>query len=98
MYSILAPHDPVQTVDKTDRDDWVALTELPLNEEAIVCRITASDPIRSRLFSLGCLKGARIKLKGHTLSRHTYKIEIDGTNLGLRVEEARTILVRRGES
>jgi len=69
------------------------VSQLKLNETAVVRKVTAREPLRSRLLGLGIIRGARIRLKAHTLSKQTWKIEIDSTNVALRNDEAACILL-----
>ena len=69
------------------------LTDLKQDQKATVQKISAPEPLRSRLLGLGVLKGAHVQLKNYTLKKRTYEVEIDRTNIALREEEAQGILV-----
>ncbi|HKK46460.1 MAG TPA: FeoA family protein, partial [Balneolaceae bacterium] len=74
------------------------VTQLKENEIAVVRKITAPEPLRSRLLGLGIIRGAHVRLKTHTLTKQTWEIEIDSTNVALRNEEAAQIQLREQSS
>jgi len=71
------------------------LTDLKIGDEAVIKKILAKDPIKSRLFAMGIAKGAHIKLLDHTLSKQTWEIDVEGTRVALRDEEANQIEVEQ---
>jgi len=70
------------------------ITDLKENQSARVYKITAPEPLRSRLLGMGILKGAEVLLKNYTFSKKTYEVEIGRTNVALREEEAKGILIK----
>jgi ferrous iron transport protein A len=71
------------------------LTELKQGEEAVIVNIDANSELRNRLLSFGLAAGERLSVKGHSLAKQTIEIEIDGTLIALRREEADKIEVKR---
>ena len=69
------------------------ISDLKIDEEAIVAKVIAKEPVKGRLLSMGIVKGAKIKVVAHTLARQTWDILSDNTKVALREEEARYILV-----
>ncbi len=69
------------------------ISDLKIDEEAIVAKMIAKEPVKGRLLSMGIVKGAKIKVVAHTLARQTWDILSDNTKVALREEEARCILV-----
>jgi len=67
------------------------LNELGLEKEAIVKKVHAKDPLKSRLFAFGIAKGQKIKMLKHTLAKNTFEIEVNNTKVALRDEEAKEI-------
>jgi len=73
----------------------VKLTELKKGERALIRRVDADPELRSRLHSFGVIPGEELTLKGCSLGRKTMEIEIDGTLIALRREEAEKIQVEK---
>ena len=69
------------------------VSQMSIGEEGIIKKITAKEPIRGRLSAMGIAKGNRIKLLDHTLKKQTWEIDVEGTRVALRKEEADSILV-----
>lgn len=69
------------------------VSQMSIGEEGIIKKITAEEPIRGRLSAMGIAKGNRIKLLDHTLKKQTWEIDVEGTRVALRKEEADAILV-----
>ncbi|BAF69917.1 FeoA family protein [Nitratiruptor sp. SB155-2] len=69
------------------------LTDMKISQEGIIKKVTAQEPIRGRLFAMGITKGNRIKLLDHTLKKQTWEVEVEGTRVALRDEEAKAIEV-----
>lgn len=61
------------------------------NQKYSVILVTAPEPIRSRLNAIGFSKGSSITVLDFTLHKQTYKIEVDGTKVAIRKEEATKI-------
>ncbi len=71
------------------------LTDLKIGDEAIIKKIHAKEPVKSRLFAMGIAKGNRIKLLDHTLKKQTWEIDVQGTRVALRQEEAESVEVAK---
>ncbi len=69
------------------------ISDLKIGDRAIVKKITAREPIKGRLFAMGIVKGAKIKILKHTLAKQTWDIMSNDTKVGLREEEADNIIV-----
>ncbi len=69
------------------------LYELTVGDVAKILKITATDPLKSRLYSLGLNKGEIIRVLAHTLVKNTYAIEVNSARIALRSEEAKMIIV-----
>lgn len=68
---------------------------MKIGDEAVIKKVTAEEPIRSRLYAMGITRGNRIKLLDHTLKKQTWEVEIEGTRVALRDEEAKSIEVEK---
>lgn len=68
---------------------------MKIGDEAIIKKIKADDVIKARLVSMGIAKGNRIKLLDHTLQKQTWEVDVEGTRVALRKEEAQAIEVER---
>ncbi|MCF6174091.1 MAG: ferrous iron transport protein A [Campylobacteraceae bacterium] len=70
------------------------ISDLKIDEEAIVQKILAKEPVKGRLLSMGIVKGAKVKVVAHTLARQTWDILSNNTKVALREEEAHSIVVK----
>jgi len=73
----------------------MVLSELQKGDMANIIRINAESTLRSRLNSFGVMRGESLKVKGCSLAKRTMEIEIEGTLLALREEEAKKIEVEK---
>ena len=71
------------------------LNELSMGDEAIIKKIRAKEPLKSKLLSMGITRGEKIKVLKHTLAKNTFDIEVANTNVALREEEAQQIEVEK---
>ncbi|BCD68022.1 FeoA family protein [Nitratiruptor sp. YY09-18] len=70
------------------------LTEMKIGDEGVIERISAPEPIKGRLLAMGIAKNNKIKLLDHTLKKQTWEVDVEGTRVALRDEEARGIEVK----
>jgi Fe2+ transport system protein FeoA len=75
------------------KGEKMSLDEMKIGEVGIIKKITATEPLKSRLFSLGIVKGEKIKLLKHTIAKNTYEVEVNKSKIALRSEEAKMIIV-----
>lgn len=73
------------------------LTELRKGDRGTIVRIQADPELRNRLHSFGIIPGEELEVKGCSLARQTMEIDVDGTLIALRKEEADKIEVRKEE-
>ena len=73
------------------------LTELRKGDRGTIVRIQADPELRNRLHSFGIIPGEELVVKGCSLARQTMEIDVDGTLIALRKEEAEKIEVRKEE-
>ena len=71
------------------------LSELGIGDEGIITKIHAKEPLKSKLLSMGFVKGEKVKVLKHTLVKNTFDIDVANTNVALREEEAREIEVKK---
>ncbi len=71
----------------------MSVVDMKIGEEGIIKKVSAPEPIKSRLFAMGVAKGNRIKLLDHTLKKETWEVDVEGTRVALRREEAEGIEV-----
>ncbi|WP_281951042.1 FeoA family protein [Nitrosophilus kaiyonis] len=69
------------------------VSQMNIGDEAVIKKITAKEPIKGRLSAMGITKGNRIKLLDYTLKKQTWEVDVEGTRVALRKEEADSILV-----
>lgn len=73
----------------------MGLDELLIGEEANILKITAVEPFKSRLFSLGLNSGERVKVLAYTLAKNTFEVEVNNAKIALRAEEAEMVSVKK---
>ncbi len=73
----------------------IKVSDLNINDEAIVQKIVALEPVKGRLQAMGIVKNAKIKVMEHTLKKQTWDILSGNTKIALRGEEASGILVKK---
>ncbi len=71
------------------------ITDLKIGEEATITKVKALEPIRGRLYAMGIAKGNKIRLLDHTLKKQTWEVDVEGTRVALRDEEARAVEVEK---
>jgi ferrous iron transport protein A len=69
------------------------LNELKKSELATILKIDGSQDFRKRLFSFGLTKGSQILVKECSIGKQNIEIEVSGTLVALRSEEAKLIEV-----
>ncbi len=69
------------------------LSEMKKGEKALIKDITADTELKNRLLSFGIGRGEELEVKGCSLAKQTIEIDIDGTLIALRKEEADRIQV-----
>ena len=69
------------------------LSDLQINQKAIVKKIDCSDELKQRFYSFGVIKGAEIFIQNISLARNTIEIVVEDTSIALRFEEAKLIEV-----
>ncbi|SFV61145.1 Ferrous iron transport protein A, putative [hydrothermal vent metagenome] len=71
------------------------LSQLKKDMEAKIIKIDADKPLRDRFNSFGIIVGETIVLKRYSLAKQTLEIEVDGTLIVLRADEADKIEVEK---
>ncbi len=71
------------------------LTELTKGDRALINHIEADKALRDRLNAFGIIRGEELRVKGCSLAKQTMEIEVGGTLIALRREEAERIDVEK---
>lgn len=69
------------------------LSDLNINQEAVVERIDCNDELKQRFYSFGIFKGSTVFVENISFARNTIEINVEDTSIALRVEEANSIEV-----
>ena len=69
------------------------LSQLRKGDKAVIVRINADKALKERLASFGMLRGEEVEIKGCSVGKQTLEVDVDGTLLALRAEEAEKIEV-----
>ncbi len=71
------------------------LDELHKGDRAEIVKIHADKALKDRLASFGVMRGEELAVKGCSLAKQTMEVEVGGTLLALRKEEAEKIEVEK---
>ena len=74
------------------------LSELKRGQKGVIKNILADPELKQRLYSFGVIRGEELEVKGYSLAKQTIEIDIDGTLIALRKEEADKIEVEKIEN
>ena len=69
------------------------LSDLNINQKAIVEKIECNNDLKQRFYSFGIFKGTPISVENISFSKNTIEINVEDTSIALRVEEANFIEV-----
>ena len=67
------------------------LSELEINQEAIIFKLNCNDELKQRFYSFGIIKGTPIKIDEISMAKNTIALDVDGTEIALRIDEAKQI-------
>jgi len=70
------------------------LSDLKINQKAIIVKLNAKDELKHRFYSFGIIKGAMITVQKISLAKNTMALVVDDTNIALRIDEAKDIEVK----
>ncbi len=73
----------------------MVLTELHKGDSAVIKKIHAPKALKDRFLSFGVMPGETLVVKGCSLAKQTMEIEVGGTLIALRKEEAEKIEVEK---
>lgn len=71
------------------------LDQLHVNDTAVIACLNAEDDLKQRFFSFGMRRGSAFKVKAISMKKSTIEIEVGGTMIALRKDEAKAIEVSR---
>ncbi len=69
------------------------LTEVNYGKEYTITKVKADEPLKGRLLSFGFAKGNTVVVTEYTLTKQTYDVKIEDSQVALRSEEAMSIFV-----
>jgi len=71
------------------------LKELSKGDHAKIIKIHADKALKDRLHSFGVMRGEALNVKGCSIGKQTMEIEVGGTLIALRADEADKIEVEK---
>ncbi len=71
------------------------LKQLHKGDCAEIVRIRADKALKERLASFGIVRGEHLEVKGCSIGKQTIEIDVGGTLIALRAEEAEKIEVEK---
>lgn len=69
------------------------LSQMELGEKGVILQNLSAEPIKSRLVSMGIVKGSTIEVRDQTLRKQTLSVIVCQTDVALRSEEADLVMV-----
>lgn len=72
----------------------MTLDKLKKGQVALIEKIDADKVPKDRLLSFGIMQDESIELKTHSLAKNTFEVQVGGTLVALREEEAKKIKVK----
>jgi len=69
------------------------LSQLKVNQTAVITKIICNDELKQRFYSFGIIKGANITIEEVSLTKNTIALVVDDTSVALRLKEAKNIEV-----
>jgi len=69
----------------------INLSNLQINQKAIILRINCNDELRQRFYSFGIIKGAMIVVEKVSLAKNTIALLVDDTSIAIRLDEAKQL-------
>jgi Fe2+ transport system protein FeoA len=73
------------------------LSELRKGDRAVIVKMNTNEVLKIRLVSFGVARGSELSIEACSLGKQTIEILVDGTLIGLRVDEASNIEVEKLE-
>lgn len=73
------------------------LTQVKHGEKYTIKKVKAEEPLKSRLLSFGFAKGNSVTVTEYTLTKQTYDVRVEDSQVALRAEEAMSIFVEDNE-
>jgi Fe2+ transport system protein FeoA len=77
------------------RSKAMDLATLKEHQKAIIKSINCSDELKQRFYSFGIIQGEHIIMNNISLSNNTMIIDVDGTEVAIRIEEAKHIKIQK---
>lgn len=71
------------------------LSELRMGDRAIIQKVPTDEELKSRLYSFGVGRGSELFVEACSIGKQTIGIIIDDTLIGLRIREAKEIMVTK---
>jgi ferrous iron transport protein A len=76
----------------------MTMSQLHKGERAKILRLDADKTLRDRFASFGIFPGEEVSVQECSLAKQTIEIDVEGTTIALRKEEADKIIVRQIEA
>ena len=80
---------------KTIKGKNVRLSDLKNKEKAIIKSIKCNDELKQRFYSFGIIQGSLVCMNKISLNNNTMVIDVDDTEVAIRIEEAKHIEVEK---
>ena len=71
------------------------LSDLKDKEKAIIKSLKCNDDLKQRFYSFGIIQGGVVCMNKISLNNNTMVLDVDGTEVAIRIEEAKQIEVEK---
>jgi ferrous iron transport protein A len=69
------------------------LSKLSKGQKAVIKNVNCQEELKQRFYSFGIIRGTEVTVDEISLTKNTIAINVDGTEIAIRIDEARFIEV-----
>lgn len=67
------------------------LSDLEKGQKAVIKKVNCEDELKQRFYSFGIIKGTEVTVNEVSLAKNTIAFDVDGTEIAIRIDEAKYI-------
>jgi ferrous iron transport protein A len=73
----------------------MTLDHIDESQECKILNVLCNNELKQRFYSFGIIKGATLIVSKVSLAKNTLEVIVDDTSIGMRIEEAKQIIVEK---
>ena len=73
----------------------MTLDQIDESQECKILNVLCNNELKQRFYSFGIIKGATLIVSKVSLAKNTLEVIVDDTSIGMRIEEAKQIIVEK---